>query len=235
MPIGSLISGGLNLIGGLFGKSSADANRASQEAMADRNIQLQKEFAQQGVRWKVADARAAGINPLAALGASTSSFAPVAIGNTSDSSMQTALSNMGQDVGRAVNATRTAPERAEAMALTTLQLDGLKLDNDIKRATLASVLQKLKANANPPFPLGEGPPDKRPPLMFGGSRFPTDEWTSNVEDIQKRYGEPGEWAAAPVVLFNDLMSQAGVPAGARTPWSYAKAVHDLIRQGLRRR
>lgn len=209
--LGSLLSAGANLLGGLFGKSSADANRASHESIANRNIELQKEFAQHGVRWKVADARAAGINPLAALGSPATSFSPVAIGNTSDSSMQTALTNMGQDLGRAVNATRTGGERNEAFAVTALQLEGMQLDNDIKRASLASSIQRLRQNANPPMP-GEIVPStgagKRPDIFVGGDLQPSDPSTGSVDDTwQKRYGEPGEWLGAPIVLWHDYMGR----------------------------
>lgn len=194
MPLGSLISAGASLIGGLFGKSSADANRASQEAMAANNIALQREFAQQGVRWKVEDARKAGINPLAAMGMPSQSFTPVSIGNTADTSMQTALTNMGQDVGRAVNATRTADERINALAASKLQLEGMELDNDIKRASLASSLQKLGANNNPPlpgtvFPVETDKPDKSKPLMLLGNRWDTNPNTSPTKSAEDEYGD----------------------------------------------
>lgn len=44
----------------------------------EANIQQQREFAQKGIRWRVSDAKKAGIHPLFALGANTASFSPVA-------------------------------------------------------------------------------------------------------------------------------------------------------------
>ena len=68
--LGELIAGVGSLIGGLMGRDAQrDANEA-QERMAAQNIALQREFAQQGIQWKVVDARKAGISPLYALGAS---------------------------------------------------------------------------------------------------------------------------------------------------------------------
>ena len=61
------------LIGGLF-------NNRRQDQQSD----LQREFAQNGIRWKVADAEAAGIHPLAALGAQTTPYQPVSIGGGLD-------------------------------------------------------------------------------------------------------------------------------------------------------
>lgn len=68
------------IAGSLLGnKSSKDAAEANREAQADANAQnlaAQREFAQMGLRWKVADARAAGLHPLSAIGASGASFSP---------------------------------------------------------------------------------------------------------------------------------------------------------------
>ena len=58
------------IIGGLMSnESNEDAGNA--------NAALQREFAQNGIRWKVADAEAAGIHPLYALGAQTSPASPL--------------------------------------------------------------------------------------------------------------------------------------------------------------
>lgn len=86
----SLLSGVLGIGGNLAGgKMTADSQaRANRE-----NIQYQKEFAQHGIKWRVQDAIDAGLHPLAALGAQTSSFAPSSVG--SDYGY---LGNMGQDM-----------------------------------------------------------------------------------------------------------------------------------------
>lgn len=94
-------------------KSAKDANKANSEQAA-LNYEQQKEFAQHGIRWRVADARAAGLHPLAALGAQTTSFSPVAIGHTPDP-IGGYLSDMGQNIDRALDQTRTRSERAEAL------------------------------------------------------------------------------------------------------------------------
>lgn len=66
----AVIAGAAALAGGILakdhGEDAAAADRASQ-----------REFAQHGVRWRVADAKAAGVHPLYALGASTPSYSPV--------------------------------------------------------------------------------------------------------------------------------------------------------------
>ena len=47
------------------------------EAMAEKNMAQQERFARQGIRWRVEDARAAGLHPLYAIGANTTQFSPV--------------------------------------------------------------------------------------------------------------------------------------------------------------
>jgi len=115
---------------------------------ANKNVHLQKQFAQTGIQWKVADAKKAGIHPLYALGAQTHSFAPVQTG-LSDS-----LGNAGQSIGRAVDAYSDKSQRNDAFtkASQSLQLDGFKLDNDLKRAQLASAAATLNQAGQPPAP-----------------------------------------------------------------------------------
>jgi len=112
---------------------------------AKQNIKLQKQFAQEGIQWKVADAKKAGIHPLYALGAQTHSFAPVQTGGGN-------FSQMGQSVGRAIDAYRDRGERLDGFtkASQSLQLDSLKLDNDIKKAQLASLTATLNQAGTPP-------------------------------------------------------------------------------------
>lgn len=98
----ALIGAGATIAGGLI-SNRASRNQAAAEQAA------QREFAQHGIRWKVADAKAAGIHPLYALGASTHSYSPVMAGD----SLGAALGQAGQDIGRAIHATATAAERRE--------------------------------------------------------------------------------------------------------------------------
>lgn len=194
--IGDLISAGMKLVGGMMDRSAAkDANTRAEAARAE-NIQLQREFAQNGIRWKVDDARAAGIHPLYALGANTVSFSPVSVGSAINTSLGSSLASAGQDISRAVDATRTAPERLVAREATKLQLEGMQLDNDIKRATYASSMQRLAQNANPPIP-AIGPftvPEKskaeeRQPLMLDGDRVLTSPGTSPGNAWEDQLGD----------------------------------------------
>lgn len=68
------------IIGGFMADKAADerqeANLAHQAEMNAANAALQREFAQKGIRWKVKDARKAGLHPLAVLGSQTIAAQP---------------------------------------------------------------------------------------------------------------------------------------------------------------
>lgn len=127
----------LGAIAGLAGKG-LDAWISSKNAA--KNIKYQKQFAQHGISWKVADAKAAGLHPLAALGANTTSFSPVSVGSN--------FGEAGQDISRAIQATQNSAEResgAQGM-LAKLQIQRAGLENQI----LASQLAKMNQPAQPP-------------------------------------------------------------------------------------
>lgn len=127
-----------------------------QDALNAQNVALQREFAQNGIRWKVEDARAAGISPLAAMGAQ--GYSPGVMINTDPGpipelprsgpapaeQMVDAL-KMGQDFGRAMNATRTQVERDEAMY--ALQKQRAELENTYLAAKIAK-----ETAVGPPLP-----------------------------------------------------------------------------------
>lgn len=149
--LGALIGAGASLLGGVLGNKSKD--KAQQQ-----EYKRQKEFAQSGIQWKVQDAEKAGIHPLYALGAQTSSYAPQSVGG-SDYSF---LGDAGQNIGRAIDSTRSQSQRAQALAQTAaqIQIEGLQLDNDIKRAQLASSMALTRQP-------GSGPAFQNPSTMPG--------------------------------------------------------------------
>lgn len=126
VTMGSLIGAGGNLAGALLGSSDAAKNRA-----------LQKQFAQYGIRWRVEDAKAAGLHPLYALGAQIPSYSPV------HSEAPAQLAEMGQNIGRAVQATQTARERERSQ----LELELLKSQVDESKERIAASMAARNAQA----------------------------------------------------------------------------------------
>jgi hypothetical protein len=144
--LGSAVGGTLSSVL----KSNEEQKRyEAEQALAQQNMAMQKEFAQQGIRWKVEDAKQAGIHPLYALGANTISFNPVQTGSSGSY-----LSDMGQDISRAIHATRTFGERQEAVNATA---NALKLQNmELQNQLLASQIAKMQQTPNPPMPTYDG-------------------------------------------------------------------------------
>lgn len=214
-----------DLLGGAMRLWGAHEDRQSSERNADRNIALQREFAQNGISWRVQDARNSGIHPLAALGASTTSFSPVTVG----SNLADAYGSAGQDFGRAINATMSAPDRSKASskAAEALTLERGQLENELLRTQIASQTAKLgQAGGNPAMQEanskylveGQGPTvevkpidekkkfEDRPKMMIGGRRILTDPLTSNVESAEDRYGDegPAQWMMQAATAWQDL-------------------------------
>lgn len=159
----AIIAGVAGLAGGLL---SGDRNRKSANAQMD----MQREFAQNGIRWRMEDARAAGVHPLFAMGANVSSPSPIAV----QDSYGPALAQAGQDVSRAWDATRTQRERAEsdaqafmlareresdARVLTAqrehrenLRLDSQLKTDELQRALILSQLARQSQARGPGMP-----------------------------------------------------------------------------------
>lgn len=113
----ALAGAAVGAVGSLIGgKKAADNSKA----VAQMNIAAQKEFAQNGIRWKVEDAKNAGIHPLYALGASTNSFSPVS-GYAGDYGISDAANTFGQGVDRAIRAKMTERERQDLQARQEMQ------------------------------------------------------------------------------------------------------------------
>lgn len=80
--IGSFLGAGLNT-GLQFLQNNL--NQKHDLKMQNNNYNFQKEFAQNGIQWRANDARAAGIHPLAAMGANVSQGPSMAVGNSNPS------------------------------------------------------------------------------------------------------------------------------------------------------
>lgn len=217
--IPALIGAGASLLGGLFNKSSADDNRAAQERMAAQNIAQQREFAQHGIRWKVDDARAAGIHPLFALGANTTSFSPVSVGSSADTSMGDAIASAGQNIGRAVQAGQTRAERSTSAIADALILEKAGLENELLRT---QIMQLKNPPGHPPAmpTLGPSPagfpvktddikqtPDDMPEtarIRPGGLSLKTNPYFSDAEKVENRYSNVVENVAGAVNLLADM-------------------------------
>lgn len=124
--LGNIISAAASIGGGLL-----QANNAKKQ------MAMQKEFAQNQLQWKAADAEKAGISKYFAMGAPTASYSPVSVGDYGLGAAGQAIASgiPGQGGKGSTTAGKISGISSEIAAA---QLDGLRIDNDIKRAELAS-------------------------------------------------------------------------------------------------
>lgn len=193
--LGSLIGLAGSLIGGSMAKSAQeDANRINQEN-AIRQEALQREFAQQGIQWKVADAQKAGIHPLYALGANTVSYSPNVVGAVPETGLANAVASSSQDISRAVEATRTAGASSAAFTKTAQDLSLTKagLENEL----LATQIAKMRGQLGPAMPsltdknAIPGQSGARTVTLLDGFNQPTNPRESTQDAISKEYGDEG--------------------------------------------
>lgn len=213
---GNLVSAAGNIVSGLIGQEGLEDERTRQNVQAQNNREDQERQLSQGIQRRVADARAAGIHPLYALGASVPTYSPVSLGSVSGSPMAAGLSAASQDIGRAINAGSPPDVRMDAWNKTVQDLTVTNMT--LKNELLSSQIKKINQAGSPPGPPIPSYPEALPPvpeskkqednplLQFGGSRIGTDPSTSPMEAFEKRYGDEGpvNWAAQLGIAWKDL-------------------------------
>lgn len=157
--IGGILGGLGQLAGGaasLFGGRGND-NSWMSYVNAQQDREFQRAAMQHGIRWKVEDAKAAGVHPIFALGAPPFSPNPTTVMADSgggDSGLASGLSNMGQGLERAISATQTKPEREETVYEMTRKRQDLER-GDLQNQLLRSQIAKMDASQiGPPGPAG---------------------------------------------------------------------------------
>lgn len=147
-----LWSAGGSILGSLAGSWLTSY---SNEKAAERNEAFQREMAQNGLSWRVADAKRAGINPLVALGASTYNASPTHVGTDYG---DLGLGAAGQSISRAMSSKMTKEQREMHelnKKLLEVKIEGQSIDNNNARN------------------IGTGPP------------LPTPDYTGSAQDVVK--------------------------------------------------
>lgn len=179
-----------NLVGsGLSYLSSKSANK--------KNARLQKDFAQNSIQWRVADAKKAGVHPIYALGAPTMSASPSYVG----SDLQSGFANAGQDISRAIDASSSKSTRDAAYneKLKAINLEHMDLQNELLKSQIA----RQRGQIGPPMPTD---------TVMGGKPIKADPNWSDADKITQRYGEPAEWLYSPIVMWSDAWKNFGSKA-----------------------
>lgn len=130
---GSFLSGLGNIAGAFGGKGKGAGWQAD----------LQREFAQNTLQWRAEDARKAGIHPVYAMGSNLPSATPVQYdGGGTD------LAQLGQGLGRAVDAVQSKQERGVKKIAQNLELERMKLQNELLKTQISNVARSNQ----PAFP-----------------------------------------------------------------------------------
>lgn len=219
------------LIGGFMSSDAAESQRAAENDRFIQNLAAQKDFAQNAIRWKVDDANRAGVSPLAALGAQTISFSPIALGDIGSDLKKSA----GQDISRAVAAVGNSEDRDRdfTQATQALTLERGKLENELLKSQIVRARQQLGppnaavspkpagANSLPPAFGGDVPllkPDasEAAPLpekegLRIGKTWLHNPYFSDSQNVEDRYGDIGEEVygsliAAPADLYWNVVN-----------------------------
>lgn len=183
----ALISAGANLLGGMLNRNAQSDFNSQQLAFGREQLDMQREFAKHGIQWKVEDAQAAGLHPLAALGAQTSSPSAVSVGGEAP---KFDFGSLGQDLGRAAKAMQgqQAREAVDQEKERKLDLESKSLDNDIKKTALVSraiSTSRLGGQLGPPIPL---------PRPLGAPTRTVDGLAVAEDDLKQKQGDIPEQA-----------------------------------------
>lgn len=195
---GSLIGAATSLVGGLFNRSEAAKER---KARATR------------IQTTVKDAKAAGIHPLAALGAA-SNFSPV-------------VSGFGDTVSQAGAAVANAmPEgkSSKGGALDDLNKEQIRANIEATRAqTELYRSQALNASAEARSRAVGAVGGKNTVPQFGGMDVPYMPKTSTAQELEDKHGELGDMLAA-IATLN------GIDPSKPNPFFYIKKVPSRKRR-----
>lgn len=241
----ALVAAGVSALGSLFGASSAKKaakkqyqqelqlaqwnadmqaatnreNMAFTREMDTLNYERQLDAAKNSIQWKVADAKAAGLHPLYAMGSSGINIAPsslvgtsvspsVEAPSTSRSSMGGALNEMGQNISRAIMSMETREERQERAKLhaytdasRALSLENQALENDYLRSNIARLQREQVGPPAPSAHMGGGVASPRvqpvPAQPVINSPYDNSREAGNITDRSYSRGVDGRLYATP--------------------------------------
>lgn len=221
----------MSILGAIGGIAGSVIDAISGDSAADKQAQLQKEFAKNGIRWKVADAEAAGIHPLYALGAQTASYSPVSVGGTD-------FANAGQNLGTAIQAMTTPKEKADGYLKTVqgLTLQKMGLENDLLASQIRMLNQPGRGPGMPADRMipGQGSTAANT-LTAGGGPVLTKGADTPAQAFEDQYGE----VASEIAGIGNLLSDLGKTYGPQLQKDWAATVDlwtdRLTRLGAKRR
>lgn len=196
--IPNVFNAGAQILGGVM----SDRSTVRQNA---QNVAYQKEFAQKGVQWKVEDAKKAGLHPLYALGATTTSFSPVPVtGSATGDAIARGASNIAKSMSQS--------------KMNKLQTDLVEAQIQESRSRSIAALAQAKAtNAEADFVTKqaiESAHRRDTQLRAGGVPITKDPNWSDTQDMEDRYGDVAGALYGLIVGGADVVSTQAARARA---------------------
>lgn len=190
---GAGISAGANLIGSAINGIMAGQSFDFQREMWDKNYNAQKEFAQNSMQWRVADARAAGLHPLAALGQMGSSYTPTSVYDNGPD-VGSAVANAGTAIGNAMGQIGLLNAEAE--------LEGKRLENASKLMEL-----QTKADAKNMGQLSNALAEiKKADVQLAQDQAPYTQLYNGIQGFSKNMMDPASEALFGAFILPDLFT-----------------------------
>lgn len=174
-----------SILGGLVG---GGLNYYSQQKANEENIKFQREFAQNGLSWKVEDARRAGVHPLAALGASGYQAAPSSVG-----------ADIGSPIGNGISAATSKIAQAldeDAKKMSELQIQNQELENVKLAKEIAGMGQSIASSAALPYYQSFNTPPNSEILGIGVT--PNSEAQQLANLVNASYDVGKRWEIRPI-------------------------------------
>ncbi len=119
--------------------------RDEEQRKYEREAARQSAYARNSIQWKVADAKAAGIHPLYAMGSAATPTSPIytgSAGSTGSTGSRSAFLAGSQGLGRSRMATTT--EKAREAQRFELEIETIGLRNDLIRTQIISANRALQ-------------------------------------------------------------------------------------------
>lgn len=187
MVLGPLIGAGASLLGGILG-----ANRA--DDAADQAWDRQKKVLTNQIQWKVQDAVAAGLHPLAGLGVTPAAGPAASVGGEI---LAGGFEGMGQNLSRAAEAMMT-PQDQTSSRMIQLQLERGGLENELLRTQIASQRMSNIQQTTPGVGGGE-----RLKIPMAGGELPVGD-PGLGERAERHYSDVGGNLFGTAALIRDV-------------------------------
>lgn len=228
---GNVLSGIGSAVSGIFGGSD-DAKQ-----IARRNRKFQEYMAKHQIRWRQADAKAAGLHPLFAMGVSPQSFSPTSIPGQSSTGDRVGQAFDG--IGRAFSGYARGKQAEqlqdlqvqESLARIKLLEAQAKATDPVTAAAGASVAKRIDQMAN------QARPNPKPPTKYYVEPFTHRRValppSSPTEVIEEEAGEPASWAYG-ILRLLELWGGDWNPELQNTKW-HARGRKVPKRERLKRK